>query len=413
MKWLDRLEGLVGEWLTSAETLRVATAELRSWMPIAVVGGRAFVSRYDDVVEVLGNDRDFGVTEIYADRMARTTGVFFLGMEDTPQYRREVGMARRAVRSDDAGVVATLVTECSREFIDRARVEGGVFDAVGEFSRLVPLRLVERYFGVPGPDGETMKRWMRSIFWDIFLNSNDDPAVREAARVASAELKPYLEDLIARRRSLLASGREAPDDFVTRLVREQTTDPTLDDDLIRRNIGGVIAGAVDTLSKAIAHAVDQLLRRPAAFESARRAAVANDIASLRSHIWEALRFNPHNSALFRYCRSDAVIADGTKRRTVVKAGTGIVALTISAMFDEDALQEPNEFRGDRPSRTYLHFGHGQHTCFGAHLNSVVLPAAIKELLVLDGLAYAEDGPGVIEYEGPFPDHMKLRFDVAR
>jgi cytochrome P450 len=203
------------------------------------------------------------------------------------------------------------------------------------------------------------------------------------------------------------------DDFVTRLVREQIADPTLDADLLRRNIGGVIVGAVDTQSKAMAHALDQLLRRPAALESARRAAIANDLASLRAHIWEALRFDPLNPVLFRRCRADTVVADGTRRRHVIEAGSTVVAFTLSAMFDEEAVPDPNEFLLDRPSTTYMHFGLGQHTCFGAFINGVVLPAAMRELLLVDGLAYAKDGPGKIEYEGPFPDRMKLQFDVAR
>ena len=412
MSLLGRLEAALANWLTSPETNVASSAELRKLMPIAVVGGRTFVFRRDDVTEVLRNDRAFGVTEIYADRMARTTGLFFLGMEDTPQYRREAGMARRAVKSADAGTMAGLVSTRARELVDAARSRGGVIDAVGEFTRLVPLHLVEAYLGVPGPDLETMKRWMRSIFWDIFLNQDDDPGVREKARVSSCELRPYLESLVAERKRATAADRRS-DDFVTRLVREQAADPTLDDDLLRRNIGGVIVGAVETQSKAMAHALDQLLRRPDAFASARRAAIANDLPSLRAHIWEALRFDPLNPVLFRKCHVDTVVADGTSRRHVVEAGSMVVAFTLSAMFDEDAVPSPNEFRVDRPSATYLHFGLGQHTCFGAFINGVVLPAAMRELLLLDGLSYADDGPGRIEYEGPFPERMMLRFDVAR
>jgi len=196
-------------------------------------------------------------------------------------------------------------------------------------------------------------------------------------------------------------------------VQQQVSDSTIDDDLLRRNIGGVIVGAVDTQSKALAQALDELLRRPDALDSARRAALANDIASVRAHVWEALRFNPHNPVLFRRCHADTVIADGTDRRTTIKAGTDVIVFTIAAMFDPEVALSPDEFRTDRPNAAYMHFGDGQHTCFGAFLNGVVLPMAMRELLVLDGLAYADDGPRAIEYEGPFPDRMRLTFDVAR
>jgi cytochrome P450 len=413
MSWLERIEREVADWFTSPEALRAVSAELRGLAPIATLGSYAVVSRYDDVREVLANDKDFGVTEIYAARMERTTGAFFLGMEDTPRYRREVEIARRAVRADDANRIAELVGARARELLARAKERGGAFDAVAEYSRLIPLALVRDYLGVPGPDPETMKRWMRSIFWDLFLNQGDDAAIVEKANAASAEMRPYLDGLLRERKARLTEGAEVPDDFVTRLVQQQIADPGIDDDLLRRNIGGVIVGALDTLSKGIAHAIDALLRRPAAFESARRAAQAGDVRSLGSHVSEALRFNPHNIAIFRFCRARAVIADGTDRRTVIEPGTTVVVLTISAMFDPTRFARPDEFLTDRPSDDYLHFGQAQHMCFGTRINGIVLPLAVKELLLLDRLRYDEDGPGEIEYEGPFPDHMRLRFDVPR
>jgi cytochrome P450 len=270
---------------------------------------------------------------------------------------------------------------------------------------------VRDYFGVAGPDPETMKRWMRHIFWDLFLNQNDDPAVIERANQAGAAMRPYLEGLIRERKAQLSAGAEVPDDFVTRMLRQQMEDSTIDDDLIRRNIGGVIVGAVDTLSKAIAHTIDELLRRPAALESARRAALANDDPSLASHAWEALRFNPHNSALFRYCRADAVVADGTERRTVIEKGQTVVLLTMSAMFDPARFDHPDEFLTNRASDDYLHFGQAQHLCFGARINGIVLPLAVKALVQLEDLGYDERGSRKIEYEGPFPDRMMMRFEV--
>ena len=83
------------------------------------------------------------------------------------------------------------------------------------------------------------------------------------------------------------------------------------------------------------------------------------------------------------------------------------------MFDPAAFDQADEFLSDRPADSYLHLGHGQHRCFGARINAIVLPRAIKALLALENLAYDERGPCKIEYEGPFPDRMMLRFDVAR
>ena len=45
-------------WFTSPDTLRAVSAELRSLAPIATVGGYTLVTRYDDVREVLANDKE-------------------------------------------------------------------------------------------------------------------------------------------------------------------------------------------------------------------------------------------------------------------------------------------------------------------------------------------------------------------
>lgn len=411
MKWITDIEGEIARWSGSPEVLRTASAVLRSVMPIAAIDRRVFVSRYDDVLAVLADDGKFGVTETYAAKMERTTGAFFLGMEDTPQYEREAGFARRAVRKEDAARILAIVESETRELLRAARARGGKLDGVAEYSHLVPLGLVARYLGVPGPDPDTMMEWMRSIFWDIFLNPDDDAAVRQRAQAASAALRPYLMGLVEERKRALANGEDVADDFVGRLLREQAADATIDDDLVVRNIGGVIVGAVDTQSKAFAQALDQLLRRPAALASAQTAARMDDDALLRAHVWEALRFNPHNPALFRTCHEDTVLAGGTPRATRIAEGTQVVILTISAMFDGDAFERPEEFLTDRPLERYLHFGRGMHTCFGSHINALVLPAMMKPLLLLENLRYAGERPA-LEYEGPFPNRMPLSFDVA-
>src|ERR1700749_4248699 len=115
MKWITDIENEVAGWLASPEALRTASAALRTAMPIAKLDRRALVSRYDDVVAVLADDAHFGVTETYAGKMERTTGAFFLGMENTPQYQREAGIARRAVRKDDAARILSLVESETRE----------------------------------------------------------------------------------------------------------------------------------------------------------------------------------------------------------------------------------------------------------------------------------------------------------
>src|SRR5215470_12632450 len=74
---------------------------LRAHHPILVLPHIAIVSRHDDVLEVLQREDVFSVSEIYLDKMIETTGPFPLGMQDGPQYQREVGWMRAALHADD------------------------------------------------------------------------------------------------------------------------------------------------------------------------------------------------------------------------------------------------------------------------------------------------------------------------
>jgi cytochrome P450 len=383
---------------------------LRRHHPNLMLGKRVLVTQAEDVNEVLKTDAVFGVTEIYAERMEHTTGAFFLGMENTPQYQREASISRRAVRPEDLERIRSMVREHAGQLIALARPTGRL-DVVNGLARPVALGIVDRFFGVPGPDPETMKRWMRIIFWDIFLNLGNDSDVTARAKAASAELKTYMERLIAQRRAGLAT--EGRDEFLTRLLRMQEDEATrLDDDAVRRNVGGIIVGAVDTTSKALAQLVNELLERPEALGEAQSAARAGDTARVAAHGFEALRFDPHNPLLLRSCHEDYVLARGTDRELRIPKGTLVIASTIAAMFDPAVMQHPEEFRVDRPPQGYMHFGRGLHTCYGEHINHIVLPEVLGCLLRLRNLRRAPGGEGRMRFEGPFPDRLVVEFDAA-
>ncbi len=403
-----QLETQVLGWLTSPAVLRTLLTDARRLAPVLLVDGRALVTTHADVLEVLESPA-FSVEPIYAAKMERTSGAFFLGMDPGPDRDREVSKVRRAVGPNDVETVRAIARQTAEDVVERARARGAL-DAVAEFSRVIPMRIIQTYFGVPGPNDDDLKRWMRTIFWEIFLNLNDDPAVAAAADRSSRELGAYLGTLMSNRKSDLAAGGKR-DDFLSRLLLQQS-DPAmgLDDDGVRRNIGGIVVGALDTQSKAMAQALEQLLIRPEALAIATCAAREGDDGLLSAAVFEALRFNPQNPILIRHCLDDHVIGQGTYREHRIPGGTTVYAATLGAMFDPEKFPDPDAFRVDRPWDDYIHFGRAPHLCFGERFNRVVLPEALKALLRLPGLRLAQAGEH-IEYEGPFPDHMMLRFDA--
>jgi cytochrome P450 len=224
-------------------------------------------------------------------------------------------------------------------------------------------------------------------------------------------LRQYLDQQIAERNAQAAT-QPGRDDVLGRLLAlKGPSRPWLDDDTVRRNVSGLIVGAVETTSKFVAHSIDELLRRPEALAGAREAALANDMEMVRRYVYEAVRFKPHAPFMLRYCERETALAANTPRERRLPAGSSILVGTLSAMFDPEGFASPEQFRIDREVE-YLHFGYGLHRCFGYYINSVQIPELMAALLRLPNLRRASGSDGRILYEGPFPDRLILEFDPS-
>ncbi len=403
---VEGLEQLLGElvkkeitaWIAKPDVLRMLLEDQQRLMPVTVTSQAVIVTKYDDVVEVLKQNQNFTVTDIYSAKMKLTSGDFILGMEDTPQFRREAAILHAAVKMEDMARVQNFDQEACRRVVEAAAASRRL-DVAGGLFRVVPARLVEDYFGVPGPDEATLMRWTRTIFWEIFLNLGNDPTVAATAVQSSGELKAYLDALIAKRKPQALAG-QGPDDFLGRLLRMQANPETaLDDEGVRRNIGGVIVGAVDTTSTAASQALDELPKRPQQLAGARQAALEGNDPLFLQYVYEALRFHPLNPLILRHSEKDYGLAAGTKRQTLIPGNREVYAMTFGGMFDPDRFPDPNSFRTDRPLQDYLIFGYGQHRCFGEPINKIQVPELLKSVVRLKGLRRAEGGEGELRLPG--------------
>jgi cytochrome P450 len=403
--------------LTSPQGQRRVFAALRAFQPNLVLNrqlvkaydntGTVVVSRREDVHDVLDRHDLFEV--VYAPRMEMITGGanFFLGMQDIPAYARDTSNMRIVVRRDDLpGVVGPCVRDAAEKIVAGA---GGALDVPQTLTLPVAARLLDVYFGTPGPDAASMIDWTTTLFWYLFIDLAADPAFDAKATVAAEGLRNYVDAAIAARKA----SRDRRDDVLGRcLALQKSGTPGMDDLGIRNNLVGLLIGELPTTSCAAVRALDQLLDRPQALASAHAAARTDDQAALAGHIYEALRFYPVNPVIYRRAVADAWIAPGTLRARKVKAGAMVMASNLSAMFDVAAVPSPGDFRPDRPWEAYLLWGYGMHTCFGDHLNRTTLPALLKPLLARSNLRRAAGADGQIDNAAtPFPVHLHVAFDA--
>jgi cytochrome P450/glutathione S-transferase len=391
----------------SPAILRPIFSLLRKFSPILVVGKTAIVTCHDDVIQVLKRDTDFTLREINAQKIDQIGGPFILGMDASPQYDRENAALHEAVRREDLDAIRRFVAHEANELVAAARARGRI-DVVNGLARVVAIRLVESYFGMPGPDDPKMMRWMRDIFHYIFADLSNGQDVLHDALQAGPELHAHMAAQISLRKSQPPDGN---DDVLGRLLALQdAAHPWLDDLAVRRNLAGVIVGAVDTTSKFVALAIDELLRRPEMLAGARERALNGDIEAVRHYAWEAVRFNPHHPLQVRHCSSATQLGQGQKWARTIPAHTTVYVATLSAMFDGDVFTNPQEFNPARAAE-YLHFGYGMHTCFGKAINGVQIPELVAALLRLPNLRRAPGTAGRILYDGPFPNRLVLEFDA--
>ncbi len=371
-------------------------------------GGTVIVTRRADVMDVLRRDDDFEV--VYGPRMRDLTGGanFFLGMQPGWDYARDTAAMRLVMRHTDVPdrIVPRAIDLAVRAVAD-AR---GRIDLPPDLTLTVPTDMVMGYFGLADVDAGDLQGWATRLFWYLFGDLGADPDLHNRAMADAAALRDALDAAIAARHAAPSDH----DDLIARCLALQAAGvPGMDDLGIRNNLLGLVIGAIPTISKSACLALDELLRRPDALRRAQAAARTGDAAQLAPHLWEALRFNPHNPIIYRRAIRDTVIAPGTFRARRVRMGDMVFAATLSAMHDPAGVETPARFRPARPFSDHIIWGTGVHTCFGAQINAAVIPAILMPLLARSGLRRAEGTAGQCDTGGtPFPQHMTLVYDPA-
>jgi cytochrome P450 len=367
------------------------------------------VTRWADVVDLLSRNETFRVT--YAPHMDPSVGSFMLARDGAVQNWRDKAAMRTLLRWDDLPAIRATAAEIASAAV-RAATQGasGVFDVVATVSRLVPLRIVQRCFGFPGPDDATMLAWSRATQADMFHNLTNDPALLQADIAAGQAMQAWVANFVDARQPW---ANAAGEDTVSRLLRLTGLGLSgLDRQGVISNVCGLLVGAIETTSQAIVNATEQILLNPAQADLATRAAQEGDNAALDAIVWEALRFSPMTTFVLRVAAQPAVIAPGSSYQVTVPAGRVVAAGIGSAMFDPAVFSAPDDFQ-TRPRNLYLHVGFGTHICLGQYVAYEIVPEAVRQILLVPGLHVLPQGGSAVDNAGgPFAESFKLGFEAS-
>jgi cytochrome P450 len=262
------------------------------------------------------------------------------------------------------GIARTMEAEARevvRGYLD-ALIPQGTFDVNGDFAQRLAVYMTLRIIGLPVEDAD----WVAA---QVKLAFNRAPGVRgptEAADQANKNLQDYAWRGIAeRRRSPTGSG------VLGRLMGFEFEGRKLPDHELIANIFLMIIGGSETVPKAFAGAIYQLLKNPD-----QRTELAADPELAQDAFWETVRTDMPTLMLGASAEADTEICGGTK----VRAGQKIMHLWASANRDEREFADPDRFDIHRRSPRIVSFNPGRHICLGIHIAQLEGRVMLQELL---------------------------------
>jgi cytochrome P450 len=251
----------------------------------------------------------------------------------------------------------------------------------------------------------------------LFGDPLGNPAVREKALQAAAQMRGFLDRAIA-------DARTGPVDATTVLGRlvtmpQQEGGPT--DEAIRAHLMGMVTGFVPTDTVAAGHMLDVLIgngrfltwSRTRFTKPVMRAIETNDDQQLTKCLFETLRFLPINPGPFRVCSQTYEVEGGGwfgRGSCRIPAQARLIASTQSAMFDRRAVERPYRFDPSRRRAEYMLLGSGLHACVGIHLAEAQITQTLKALLRQTNLRRVAGEAGQLQRDGPFPSRLMVQFD---
>lgn len=368
-----------------AMAARIGIALARVWGRPLRLGRTVVVVRHADVSLALSRDLAIHIGPVNGPGFERIGFRFILGMDRSPTLIAERRVLYEALAAVDMAPIQAATRRDIRHRL--AARDAGPFDIVADLARPVAAATASRLFGITPDDRDVYMDAARAVFAACFLNPANDVSIAERGKLGANLLTVWFKAEMDRRRDARSFG----DDMMGRLLKAG-----VDDDLIRRTLGGMLVGAIDTTATVVAKVMHVLVADPAL------CALAQADAQNPQRLWiwcnEALRRWAHGPALSRRVAADCELAG-----TSLRAGDRVVLWTQAAMFDPQAFPDPAALRGDRSGAAYLHLGGGLHPCAGRSVNAWQIPMIVGALLDLH-----PGSPGPIRWAGPFPAHVPIQ-----
>ncbi len=350
------------------------------------------LTRYDDVVEVLGR---FGaectpspdrLAELGMQRLAPVAEIMVKQMlfMDSPQHRRVRGLASHAFTARRVEKLRDHIRNIADGLIDRV-IAFGEMDLMSDFAGPLPAIVSAEMLGLPTQDHEQLKEWSQT-FAQILGNFQNNPDGIDEVLNATSDMTEYLQ-------RALTQNTDAPTVGLIGLLSQARVhgDRLTQEEVIANTIITMV-GAMETTTNLIGNGLVTLLKHPSALEQLRR-----DPAMLPTAIEELLRYESPSQQTTRIAPEDLELGGQQ-----IEQGQSVIAVMGAANRDPARFADPDRFDPTRQDNRHLAFGWGPHFCFGAPLGRIEAQIAFETLLTR--LPELELGGGPLQWRA----NLKLR-----
>ena len=340
-----------------------------------------FVTRYDDVVAVLQDDRRFVLDPALALTAEELAGLEAasplprddrvntnLLAKDGDDHRRLRRLVAKAFTPRIVEQLRPRVQEIADELLERV-VDRGRMDLVDDYAFPLPITVIAELLGIPVEDQDRFRTWSNT-----FVLPPITEELQQQFLAHTEEFVAYLDELFAARR---ADPRE---DLVTALVQaEEAGDHLSENELYSMVVLLIVAGHETTVSL-ITNAVLALLSNPTALE-----AVRADPSLMPGAVEELLRYDsPVERTITRWVAADVDLGGRTMAR-----GDLVIAVIGSANRDPERFPDADVLDLEREDVKHVGFGRGSHYCLGAPLARIEADIALRTLFArMPGLRLA-------------------------
>jgi cytochrome P450 len=349
-------------------------AQLRDQAPVhrLILGDKRpawLVTRYDDVVTVLKDDRFVKDKRkvMTPEQMAREPWIPKIiqpierNMLDTdpPEHARLRGLVHTAFTPRLVENMRERIKRLTDELLDKIESQGRM-DLIRDYALPLPTTIIAEMLGVPDRERHKFHRWSNTIVSTV------------PSKWGLLKAIPSLIAFLRYIRRLVQTRRADPrDDLVSALVEAQEAGDKLSEDELLAMVSLLLIAGHETTVNLIGNGMLALIEHPRQMEQLR-----DNPGLIKPAVEELLRYDgPLETATERYAREDVTIAGVT-----IPRGEMVFAVLASANRDERQFDHADTLDITREPNRHLAFGQGVHFCLGAPLARLEGQIAINTLL---------------------------------